>query len=285
MQETWFCATPLLTLIMLSGILITMLARKKLEKPTIGSVIMKMPIQSVASKLVYILLLIAFLVIGYLIGKVEALQKAPTLAVAPAAAPNAPQQPQAPVAPKPADVINKLSNPRLPIKGSKNAKVKIVEFADFRCPFCEKFFTDSEPQILKDYVDTGKASFEFRNYAFLGPASTVAASAAECANEQGKFWDFYEWLYKNQPSESDTSMYVTDKLSQAASTLGMDQAQFASCLDSKKYEKNVTDDLALGQSIGVSGTPTMYVNGVQMVGAQPYASIKTIIDQELAKAK
>lgn len=257
--------------------------RKTNRKLTLGSIIMNTPIQTIGTKLVYVLLLVAFLVIGYLIGKVEALQKGATVAVAPTQVPAAAQQPQAPIAPNPAEAKAKLNTSRLPIKGNKDAKVKIVEFADFRCPFCEKFFTDAEPQILKDYVDTGKASFEFRNYAFLGPASTVAANAAECANEQGKFWEFYEWLYKNQPSESDVTLYVTDKLSQAAGTLGMDSSQFSSCLDSKKYDKNVSDDLALGQAVGVSGTPTFYINGTQMVGAQPYASIKAVIDQELAK--
>lgn len=257
--------------------------RKPSTKMTLGSIIMNTPLQAIGSKLIYVILLIAFLVIGYLIGKVEALQKGATAVAPTPAAAAQPGQPQAPTAPNPTDVIAKLKTPRLPIKGNANAKVKIVEFADFRCPFCEKFFTDTEPQMLKDYVDSGKASFEFRNYAFLGPASTVAANAAECANEQGKFWDYYEWLYKNQPDETDTSMYVTDKLSQAAGTLGMDTTQFSSCLDSKKYDKNVSDDLALGQSVGVSGTPTFYINGTQLVGAQPYASIKTAIDQELAK--
>lgn len=266
-----------------SGILGHMPVRKTSGKATLSSVIMNTPLQTIGTKLVYMLLLIAFLVIGYLFGKVEALQKGiGATAIVPTAAPQA-QQPQAPVAPNADESKKKLANARLPLKGNANAKVKIVEFADFRCPFCEKVFTETEPQMFKDYVDTGKASFEFRNYAFLGPASTVAANAAECANEQGKFWEYYEWLYKNQPPETDTSMYVTDKLAQAAGTLGMDTAQFSSCLDSKKYDKNVSDDLALGQSVGVSGTPTFYVNGTQLVGAQPYESIKAVIEQELKK--
>lgn len=262
--------------------MVRMAARKSSGRLTIGSILLNTPLQTIGTKLVYILLLIAFLVIGYLIGKVEALQKTPAVAVAPVAAPVA-QQPGAPVAPSADEVKKKLTMGHFPIKGDKNAKVTIVEFADFRCPFCEKFFSDSEPQILKDYVDTGKAKFVFRNYAFLGPASTVAANAAECANDQGKFWEYYDWLYKNQPSESDISMYVTDKLAQGAGTLGMDSAQFSSCLDSKKFDKNASADLAEGQSIGVSGTPTFYVNGTQLVGAQPYAAIKAVIDQELAK--
>lgn len=258
-------------------------ARKTSEKMTLGKILLNTPLQTIGTKLLYVLLLIAFLVIGYLFGKVEALQKGiGTQAIAPTAAPGA-QQPQAPAAPNPEESKKKLATSRLPVKGNTNAKVKIVEFADFRCPFCEKVFTDAEPQIFKDYVDTGKANFEFRHYAFLGPASTIAANAAECANEQGKFWEYYEWLYKNQPPETDTSMYVTDKLAQAAGTLGMDTAQFTSCLDGKKYDKNVNDDLALGQAVGVSGTPTFYVNGTQLVGAQPYESIKAVIEQELKK--
>lgn len=250
---------------------------------TLGSILLNTPLQTIGTKLVYVVLLIAFLVIGYLIGKVEGLQKNTAPAVAQAPSQPAAQQPGAPAAPNPSDVLKKLTMGTFPAKGNTNAKVTVVEFADFRCPFCEKFFTDSEPQLLKEYVDTGKVKFVFRNYAFLGPASTVAANAAECANDQGKFWDYYDWLYKNQPSESDVSMYVTDKLSAAAGTLGMDSTQFASCLDSKKFDKNQAADLAEGQAIGVSGTPTFYVNGVQLVGAQPYASIKAVIDQELAK--
>ncbi len=282
---TIFCKLPTrngLTYKLKSGIFGHMPTRKTSQKATIGSIIMNTPLQTIGTKVVYVLLLVAFLVIGYLFGKVEALQKGlGTTAAVPTTAPA--QQPQAPTAPNPDDAKKKLSTARLPIKGNANAKVKIVEFADFRCPFCEKVFTDSEQQLFKDYVDTGKASFEFRHYAFLGPASTVAANAAECANEQGKFWDYYEWLYKNQPPETDTSMYVTDKLAQAAGTLGMDTTQFTSCLDSKKYDKNVNDDLALGQAVGVSGTPTFYINGTQLVGAQPYESIKAVIEQELKK--
>ncbi len=172
---------------------------------------------------------------------------------------------------------------KLPLLGKSNAKVTIVEFADFRCPFCEKFFTDTESQIIKDYVDTGKAKFAFRHFAFLGPASVVAANAAECANEQGKFWQFHDYLYKNQPPESDTSLYVTDKLTNIAGTLGINTNQFQSCLDGKKYDKNVNGDLADGQKAGVNGTPTVFINGISIVGAQPYSAFKTIIDQELAK--
>ena len=171
----------------------------------------------------------------------------------------------------------------LPAQGNPNAKVKIVAFEDFRCPFCEKFFTDTEPQIIKDYVNTGKAVLYYRQYQFLGSASVVAGNAAECANEQDKFWAFHDYLYKNQPSESDTSMYTTDNLSKIAGQLGMSANKFSSCLASSKYDKNVKDDLAAGQAAGVTGTPTVFVNGIPIVGAQPYAAFKAAIDQQLTK--
>jgi protein-disulfide isomerase len=127
--------------------------------------------------------------------------------------------------------------------------------------------------------------FYFRQYPFLGSASTVAADAAECANDQNKFWDFYSYLYKNQPAETDTTMYNTDTLTQAAVSLGMDGNTFRSCLDNKTDDTKASKDMSDGQAAGVSGTPTFFVNGVSLVGAQPYSAFKALIDQELAKAK
>jgi protein-disulfide isomerase len=170
----------------------------------------------------------------------------------------------------------------LPVKGNPNAKVKIIEFADLRCPFCERFFQTVEPQLLKDYVDTGKVAFYFRQYEFLGPASVTAGNAAECANEQNKFWEMHDYLYKNQPQESDTSLYNTDSLTKIAGQLGLNISKFKSCLSSTKYDKNVQDDLAAGQKAGVTGTPTVFINGTPIVGAQPYSAFKTAIDQALS---
>ncbi len=229
-------------------------------------------------------LIIASFLLGSLMTKVSYLEQGKgsssaqvaTAQTAPqAAVPNQPQVP--PVGQKVANVVLGDYTP----KGDANAKVKIVEYGDLRCPFCQRFFTDTEPQIISDYVNTGKASFTYVNYAFLGPASIVAANAAECANEQSKFWDFHDYLYKNQPSESDTSIYTTDGMTKIAGQLGMDTTQFQSCLDSKKYDKVVSDDLAAGQKEGVSGTPTTFINGTPIVGAVPYAQIKAEIDKAL----
>jgi len=171
-----------------------------------------------------------------------------------------------------------------PVQGDKNAKISIVEFSDFQCPFCEKYFTDVEPQIVKDYVDTGKATFAFRNYAFLGNESTWAAEAASCANDQGKFWDFHDYLYTHQGGEN-SGAFSKANLEKFAADLGYNTDQFNSCLDSDKYAKLVADDLAAGQKVSVSGTPTTFVNGKILVGAVPYTDLKKLIDQELSAAK
>ena len=182
--------------------------------------------------------------------------------------------------PTPAGPVN-VGVGNYPALGNSNAKVTVIEFADFRCPFCEQWFQTVEPNLISDYVKTGKVKFYFRNYAFLGPASTLAANAGECANDQGQFWAFHDYMYQHQPDESDTSMYTVDNLSQIAGTLGMDQSQFQSCLSANQDNDKVSKDSTEGQAAGVSGTPTTFVNGIAIVGAVPYSQIKTAIDNAL----
>ena len=168
-----------------------------------------------------------------------------------------------------------------PVMGDPNAKVTIIEFADFRCPFCEQFFSQTENQIIQNYVNTGKVKFAFRQFAILGTSSTVAADAAECANDQGKFWVFHDYLYKNQPPETDTSMYNTDTLTKAAVTLGMDGTKFRSCLDGKADDSKVQQDITDGQNAGVSATPSFFINGTLVTGAEPYSTFQQTIDADL----
>lgn len=209
-----------------------------------------------------------------------------------AAANTNPQTNAQAAAPQPtAPPYENVADGHFPLLGDSNAKVTIVEFGDLRCPFCKQFFTDSESQLKKEYVDTGKVKFAFRSYAFLGAASTMAANAAECANEQGKFWEFHDYLYQNQPAESDTSMYTVDNLSQIAGNLGMDSNQFQSCLSSNKYAKDLADDMTAASKAQVDGTPTFFINGYRVVGAVPYSDpsggqdLKKPIVDALAKAK
>lgn len=257
---------------------------KEERKVTMPSVVktFSIPMPKSYTPFLITLLIIAAFLLGMLITKVQYLQSSnggtPSAygSGQQAAAPNQPQ------APNPTQRQN-VDIGHLPPQGNPNAKVKIIAFEDWRCPFCDQWFKNTEPQIIKDYVDTGKAVIYYRQYQFLGSASIVAGNASECANEQKKFWQFHDYLYQNQPSESDTSMYTTDNLTTIAGQLGMNTDQFRSCLDSKKYDKNVQDDLAAGQKAGVTGTPTVFINGLPVVGAQPYSAFQTLINQELAK--
>ena len=233
----------------------------------------------------YVLLLIVFaFLLGALTTKVSYLEGNKNGGTAQAAA-NTVTPPNGAAAQQPPQIaahVDNVGNGHFPVLGQDSAPVTIVEFADPRCPFCKQFFTDTLPQLKTDYINTGKVKMYWRNFDFLGPSSTVAGNALECANEQGKFWDLHDYFYQNQPEESDTSMFTTDKLSTLAGTLGMDSTQFSSCLSANKDNNNVSQDLADGQKYGVSGTPTFFINGDSLVGAQPYSAIKTIIDQKLA---
>ncbi|MBI4019830.1 MAG: DsbA family protein, partial [Candidatus Aenigmarchaeota archaeon] len=165
-----------------------------------------------------------------------------------------------------------------PAVGPADAKVTVIEFSDFQCPFCGRFYTQTLPQIKQNYVDTGKIRFVYRDFPLesIHPNARPAANAAECADEQGKFWEYHNKLFENQGSLSDAYY------KQAASELGLDMEQFNSCYDSKKYDAEVSKDFQDGASAGVTGTPTVFVNGRAIVGAQPYATFQAAIDQALA---
>jgi len=171
---------------------------------------------------------------------------------------------------------------KLPALGEKQAKVTIIEFADFQCPFCKRLFDESISQIKKDYIDTGKVKLYFRHFAFLGEESNWAGEASECANEQGQFWQYHDYLYQNQGGEN-VGAFSKDNLKGFAAALGLNTSQFNTCLDGGKYAKTVQDDVSAGQTAGVTGTPTMFINGTMLVGAEPYTNIKAQIEKALTE--
>ncbi|MEM5804955.1 MAG: DsbA family protein [Candidatus Aenigmatarchaeota archaeon] len=164
-----------------------------------------------------------------------------------------------------------------PTKGSANAKVTMIEFSDFQCPFCARFWKDTLPLLEEEYIKTGKLKFVYRDFPLdFHQFAKKAAEAAECANEQNKFWEYHDKLFENQQALDITS------LKRYAQELGLDTAKFNECLDSGKYANEVQKDVQDGMAYGVSGTPTFFINGIKVVGAQPYSVFKQIIDQELA---
>ena len=167
--------------------------------------------------------------------------------------------------------------------GNEKAKVTVVEFSDFQCPFCRSFWSGAYQQIKKEYIDTGKIKFVFRDYPLsFHPAAQVSAEAAQCADEQGKFWEMHDKIFQEQAKQgTGTVTYGTVELKKWASQIGLTSAKFNQCLDSGKYKSEVEKDAADGSSYGVSGTPTLFVNGYPVVGAQPFAVFKALIDKEL----
>ena len=169
--------------------------------------------------------------------------------------------------------------------GDANAKVTIIEFSDLQCPFCERFYTQTLPSIKTDYIDTGKVKLVYRHFPLsFHQNAQKAAETTECAKEQGKFWPMHDKLFEEQAAWSNLdATAAAAKFSEYAVAAGANKAQFETCLSTGKYASNVQKDESDGASYGVSGTPTFYVNGVELVGAQPYSAFKSVIDAALAK--
>lgn len=170
--------------------------------------------------------------------------------------------------------------------GKKDAPVTIVEFSDFQCPFCRNFAKDTLPQLKKEYIDTGKARLVYRDFPLsFHPGAIPAAQGAECAKEQGKFWEMHDTLFAEQGKQgTGTIQFTVDDIKKWAVQSGVNAAKFNQCLDSGKYKQEVEKDIADGTAAGVSGTPSTFINGRIVVGAQPFSALKVIIDEELKKA-
>ncbi len=169
------------------------------------------------------------------------------------------------------------------VKGEKDAPVTIVEFTDFQCPFCSRFFEDSYGQIMSEYVDTGKVRYISRDLPLSFHANAEnAALAARCAADQNKYFEMHDELFRSQAAWSELPDPKAE-FAKIAGTVGLNAGNFASCYDSGKYRQDIADDLALAAQMGASGTPTFFINGAKLVGAQPFASFKQAIDTALVQ--
>jgi len=164
-----------------------------------------------------------------------------------------------------------------PSKGSPDAPLTIVEFSDFQCSFCKKFWRDSLPRIEERYIRTGKVRFVYRHLAILGPPSVWAAIAAECAHEQGKFWPYHDRLFAG----AGPFAFSTGSLKRYAEELGLDAATFGACLDAERPREKVERETVVGRAIGMTGTPGFLINRARMIGAQPYEAFERIIEAML----
>ncbi|MBI3259229.1 MAG: DsbA family protein [Ignavibacteriae bacterium] len=173
-----------------------------------------------------------------------------------------------------------------PVLGNANAQVTVIEFSDFQCPFCKRFYDDTEGQLKANYIDTGKVKFVYRDFPLsFHQNAEIAAEAADCALEQGKFWEYHDILFTK--GSGDGTGLDSQSLKQYAADLKLDTTKFNQCLDSGKYKNEVQKDTTDGSNAGVSGTPTFFIGSPQkgytmLVGAQPYATFQQAIDQELS---
>jgi protein-disulfide isomerase len=174
-------------------------------------------------------------------------------------------------------------------KGEQDAPITIVEFGDYSCPACGTFALQVQPQLELQYVQTGKAKFIFYDFPLtsIHPHSFLAARAARCAGDLGKFWEYHDVLYKNQTRWA-TKASVMDDLNDYAQQVGLDQDAFSTCLNSDAHADVVSANLRLGYELGVDGTPTIMVSEgkgmARRVNDFSFAGIKAVVDDMIQDA-
>jgi protein-disulfide isomerase len=181
-------------------------------------------------------------------------------------------------------VMEKISLKGEPFKGGANAKVTIVEYSDFQCPFCKRGYDTIEQNVLKTYE--GKVKFYFRHFPLpFHPWAMPGAIAAECAKMQKPeaFWTAYDAFFTHQADVNPQN--VKDKATEYLKDAKIDMAKWGTCFDNKESAAKVNAQHDEGASIGVTGTPAFFINGRMLVGAQPFEQFKNVIDDELSSAK
>lgn len=185
------------------------------------------------------------------------------------------QQPTPQPEPEPEPEVADVSAEDDAVKGPANAPVTIIMFSDYQCPYCGRA-EDTVKEILEAYPTQVKLIFRDFPLSSMHQYAQKAAEASECAGEQGKYWEMHDKLFENQQA------LTADDLKKYAADLGLDTGKFNTCLDSGAMASEVQKDFNDGQAAGVSGTPTFFINGQKLVGAQPFTAFKPVIDAKLA---
>lgn len=173
-----------------------------------------------------------------------------------------------------------------PILGSPSAPVTIVEFGDYQCPFCQKWNLQTKPSIVTNFIETGKANLIYVDLAIIGPDSIKVHAGSYCADEQGLYWQYHDYVYANQGHEND-GWANSENLKVLVSGIdGMDTESFAQCLDSGKYEQRVKDNKKIATTAGARSTPSFVIVGpsgdaIPISGAQPYSVFQKVIENLL----
>lgn len=179
-----------------------------------------------------------------------------------------------------------------PVLGDASAPVTIVEYGDFKCPFCARFFVETEPRLRREYIETGQVRLVWRDFANIDAESPTAAAAAWCAGQQDRFWQYHDALYvfivetfyaQGTNPEGQTA-YEGHYVELARQAGVADEQAFRSCLDSDEATRAVAADRDRAEGRGVTGTPTFFINGQKVAGAQPFEVFAQLIDQELGSS-
>lgn len=166
-----------------------------------------------------------------------------------------------------------------PVFGPEDAPITIIEFSDFECPFCQRHFAQVYPQLLAEYPDQIRFVYKDFPLTSIHPNAQSAALAAQCAFEQGEFWEYHDLLFSSR-LPLNVSSYQ-----QYASELELDVETFSACIEEERYAAQVAADVDQAHSLGVQSTPTFLVNGIVIVGAQPFEAFAQVIDYELSQAE
>jgi protein-disulfide isomerase len=164
--------------------------------------------------------------------------------------------------------------------GSPDAPVTVTAWEDFQCPICKAANASVLKQLEEDYVNTGKVKLVYQQYPFLGPESQLAAEASQCAADQGQFWPYHDALFAAQGAENSGALNA-NKLKGIAADLGLDTAAFNQCFDSGTHKESVAAEKAEGTKLGVTGTPTLFVDGVKVTDWRDYSTLTAMIDAAL----
>jgi protein-disulfide isomerase len=166
--------------------------------------------------------------------------------------------------------------------GAADAPVVVVEYGDFQCPYCQIFAEGAGQQLREEYVDTGQVRLVYRHLAFIGDESTWAAEASECANEQGRFWEYHDKLYEEQAGENEGA-FKEDNLKRFAAELGLDTEQFNQCFDARVYRDQVQADINDARQRRINATPSLLVDGQYIQNGTNYQVLQAAIEAALAQ--
>lgn len=194
-------------------------------------------------------------------------------------------QPQAPSPTATVETKSLIKNAAQTL-GSKDAKIVVVEFSDYQCPFCRSWFNSAKTQLDNDYIKNGKVLFVYKDFPLsFHPMAPVYAEAARCSGEQGKYWEMHDKIFAEQDKKGQGTVFdlTKDDVNNWAKQLGLKETEFNSCLDSGKFSQEIQANFDEGAQLGVSGTPSFFIGKIdgtaqKIVGAQPYSVFKQAID-------